>query len=195
MCPPNVGTTYFHRFSLCGTPSGVGQTHGSAPTGGGLVTSETWVIYNFVGFIYQKTKLGINSDNSKHFPGITGSSRAWEFHPHPLTEPCVKVSPHTALHTLCFVYMLLSSYPTERPSLISLAVTATSYMEGSQPFIYRCTPRGTRTCPAFGIVFGDIFYVVFLSIIIHYVIDCGLTLISQSETFCYLTGRITNLNA
>ena len=46
-----------------------------------------------------------------------------------------------------------------------------------------------------GIVFGDIFYVVFLSIIIHYVIDCGLTLISQSETFCYLTGRITNLNA
>ena len=45
------------------------------------------------------------------------------------------------------------------------------------------------------IVFGDIFYVVFLSIIIHYVIDCGLTLISQSETFCYLTGRITNLNA
>ena len=35
---------------------------------------------------------------------------------------------------------------TERPSLISLAVTATSYMEGSQPFIYRCAPRGTRTC-------------------------------------------------
>ena len=34
---------------------------------------------------------------------------------------------------------------TERPSLISLAVTATSYMEGSQPFIYRCAPRGTRT--------------------------------------------------
>ena len=41
----------------------------------------------------------------------TGSSRAREFHPHPLTEPCVKVSPHTALHTLCFVHMLLSSYP------------------------------------------------------------------------------------
>ena len=40
-----------------------------------------------------------------------GSSRAREFHPHPLTEPCVKVSPHTALHTLCFVHMLLSSYP------------------------------------------------------------------------------------
>ena len=40
----------------------------------------------------------------------TGSSRAMEFHPHPLTEPCVKVSPHTALHTLCFVHMLLSSY-------------------------------------------------------------------------------------
>ena len=38
---------------------------------------------------------------------------------------------------------------TERPSLISLAVTVTSYMEGSQPFIYRCAPRGTRTghCP------------------------------------------------
>ncbi|MDD7225398.1 MAG: hypothetical protein PUH48_04800, partial [Prevotella sp.] len=34
---------------------------------------------------------------------------------------------------------------TERPSLISLAVTATSYMEGSQPFIYRCASRGTRT--------------------------------------------------
>ena len=70
MCPPNVGTTYFHRFSLCGTPFGVGQTHRSAPTGGGLVTSETLVIYNFVGFIYQKTKLGINADNSKHFPII-----------------------------------------------------------------------------------------------------------------------------
>ena len=28
------------------------------------------------------------------------SSRAREFNPHPLTEPCVKVSPHTALHTL-----------------------------------------------------------------------------------------------
>ena len=25
------------------------------------------------------------------------SSRAREFHPHPLTEPCVKVSPHTAI--------------------------------------------------------------------------------------------------
>ena len=39
---------------------------------------------------------------------------------------------------------------TERPSLISLAVTATSYMEGSQPLIYRCATRGTRTgpCPA-----------------------------------------------
>lgn len=35
---------------------------------------------------------------------------------------------------------------TERPSLISLAVTAISYMEGSQPFIYRCAPRGIRTC-------------------------------------------------
>ena len=30
-------------------------------------------------------------------------------------------------------------------TLISLEVTATSYMEGSQPFIYRCAPRGTRT--------------------------------------------------
>ena len=37
------------------------------------------------------------------------SSRAREFHP--LTEPCVKVSPHTALHTQRFVHMLLSSYP------------------------------------------------------------------------------------
>ena len=34
----------------------------------------------------------------------TGSSRAREFHPHPLTEPCVKVSPHTALHTQRFVH-------------------------------------------------------------------------------------------
>ena len=34
----------------------------------------------------------------------TGSNRARELHPHPLTEPCVKVSPHTALHTLCFVH-------------------------------------------------------------------------------------------
>ena len=32
------------------------------------------------------------------------SSRAREFYPHPLTEPCVKVSPHTTLHTLCFVH-------------------------------------------------------------------------------------------
>ena len=34
---------------------------------------------------------------------------------------------------------------TERPSFISLAVTATFYMEGSHPFIYRYAPRGTRT--------------------------------------------------
>ena len=40
---------------------------------------------------------------------------------------------------------LMSGLHTERPSLISSAVTATSYMEGSQPFIYRCAPRGTRT--------------------------------------------------
>ena len=32
------------------------------------------------------------------------SSRAREFHPHPLTEPCMKVSPHTALHTQLFVH-------------------------------------------------------------------------------------------
>ena len=32
------------------------------------------------------------------------SSKAREFHPHPLTEPCVKVSPHTALHTQLFVH-------------------------------------------------------------------------------------------
>ena len=36
--------------------------------------------------------------------GIIGSSRAREFHPHPLTEPCVKVSPHTALHSQRFVH-------------------------------------------------------------------------------------------
>ena len=34
----------------------------------------------------------------------SGSTRAREFHPHPLTEPCVKVSPHTALHTQLFVH-------------------------------------------------------------------------------------------
>ena len=100
------------------------------------------------------------------------SSRAREFHPHPLTKPCVKVSPHTALHTQLFVHKHnLGVWPlcnahhrnvsdcsslqrgwcqclhtdTVRPSLISLAVTATSYMEGSKPFIYRCAPRGTRT--------------------------------------------------
>ena len=47
------------------------------------------------------------------------SSRAREFHPHPLTEPCVIVSPHTALHIQRFVHshnlsqmvLLLSSYP------------------------------------------------------------------------------------
>ena len=51
--------------------------------------------------------------------GGTGSSRAREFHPHPLTEPCVKVSPHTALHIQRFVHrhnlsqmvLLLSSHP------------------------------------------------------------------------------------
>ena len=34
----------------------------------------------------------------------SGSSRAREFHP--LTEPCVKVSPHTALHTQGRFYKL-----------------------------------------------------------------------------------------
>ena len=102
----------------------------------------------------------------------SGASRAREFHLHPRTEPCVKVSPRTALHTQLFVHKHnLGVWPlcnahhrnvydcsslqrgwcqclhtdTERPSLISLAVTATSYMEGSKPFIYRCAPRGTRT--------------------------------------------------
>ena len=37
------------------------------------------------------------------------------------------------------------------------------------------------------IVFGDIFYVVFLSIIIHYVIGCVLTLISQSEDYLVIS--------
>src|SRR5690554_6881970 len=31
----------------------------------------------------------------------TQSSHAGEFHPYVLTEPCVRVSPHTALHVLC----------------------------------------------------------------------------------------------
>ena len=53
----------------------------------------------------------INPNRWIKYESGTGSSRAREFHPRPLTEPCVKVSPHTALHTLCFVHMLLSSYP------------------------------------------------------------------------------------
>ena len=38
-----------------------------------------------------------------------------------------------------------------------------------------------------GIVFGDIFYVVFLSIIVHYVIDCVLTLKNQSEDYLVIS--------
>ena len=51
---------------------------------------------------------------------------------------------HTAIDRLlhCFSPELSD---TERPSLISLAVTATFYMAGSQPFVYKCAPRGTRT--------------------------------------------------
>ena len=50
-----------------------------------------------------------SSDGGAHQGGGRGtkgqrSSRAREFHPHPLTEPCVKVSPHTALHTQLFVH-------------------------------------------------------------------------------------------
>ena len=41
----------------------------------------------------------------------SGSSRAREFHPHPLTEPCGKVSPHTALHTQLFVPYSSSTSP------------------------------------------------------------------------------------
>ena len=37
------------------------------------------------------------------------------------------------------------------------------------------------------IVFGDIFYVVFLGIIIHYVIDCVLTLRNQSEDYLVIS--------
>ena len=58
-----------------------------------------------------KVLLFCNHESFGNYFGGTGSSRAREFHPHPLTEPCVKVSPHTALNTLCFVHMLLSSYP------------------------------------------------------------------------------------
>lgn len=61
--------------------------------------------------VNDKKKLSIKPvlSNDSYFGGIlirelhnggSGSSRAREFHPHPLTEPCVKVSPHTALHTL-----------------------------------------------------------------------------------------------
>ena len=83
----------------------------------------------------------------------SGSSRAREFHPHPLTEPCVKVWPLCNAHhrnvsdcsSLQRGWCQCLHTDTESPSLISLAVTATSYMEGSKPFIYRCAPRGTRT--------------------------------------------------
>ena len=83
----------------------------------------------------------------------SGASRAREFHLHPLTEPCVKVWPlcnadHRNVSDCSSLqrgWCQCLHTDTERPSLISLAVTATSYMEGSKPFIYRCAPRGTRT--------------------------------------------------
>ena len=48
---------------------------------------------------YGETPFNFKLKNKNH-----RSSRAREFHPHPLTEPCVKVSPHTALHTQLFVH-------------------------------------------------------------------------------------------
>ena len=47
--------------------------------------------------------LGINKAIPSEIQDVW-SSRAREFHPHPLTEPCVKVSPHTALLTQLFVH-------------------------------------------------------------------------------------------
>ena len=81
----------------------------------------------------------------RHFPGHSDFC-----FPRSTNEP-VSLSCH--LYAAChnaidrLLHCLLPELSdTERPSLISLAVTATSYMEGSQPFIYRCAPRGTRTC-------------------------------------------------
>ena len=64
----------------------------------------------------------------------------------PVSQSChLYAACHNAIDRLLHC-LLPELSDTERPSLISLAVTATSYMEGSQPFIYRCAPRGTRTC-------------------------------------------------
>ena len=55
---------------------------------------------------------------------IIGSSRAREFHP--LTEPCVKVSPHTALHTQLFVIdktLIYKAYLKEKEKKAVQALT------------------------------------------------------------------------
>ena len=64
-----------------------------------------------IGSFYSHQFYGLFQSGKNCFCMGHRSSRARVFHPHPLTEPCVKFSPHTALHTLCFVHMLLSSYP------------------------------------------------------------------------------------
>ena len=77
---------------------------------------------------------------------------------------------------------------TERPSLISLAATATSYMEGRQPFIYRCAPRGTRTgpCPASSI------FITFKIIFFDYscgTVTCPLYLINAVNLLFIISSR------
>ena len=59
----------------------------------GVRNQEYPLIYNESGSLV--SDVGRNIANIEE---VTGSSRAEGFHLHPLTEPCVKVSPHTALH-------------------------------------------------------------------------------------------------
>ena len=61
--------------------------------------------YHYIGRVRGRVERGsFTLTLSQNRASGTGSSRAREFHPHPLTEPCVKVSPHTALHTQLFVH-------------------------------------------------------------------------------------------
>ena len=68
---------------------------------GGWLTAKEALEWDFVDEIteYEDDAAPVITDLVGH-----RSSRAREFQPHPLTEPCVKVSPHTALHTQLFVH-------------------------------------------------------------------------------------------
>ena len=65
-----------------------------------LLTGEDGKTCRIIGNILRNVETGLNITAEGECG--TGSSRAREFHP--LTEPCVKVSPHTALHTQLFVH-------------------------------------------------------------------------------------------